>query len=422
MLLNILKTFNGALFYVFTILYLYQMIYTVVGLLVKSKTPPKPSKLHRFAVMIAARNEEVVIGNLIDSIKNQSYPEELVDIYVIADNCTDNTASVSREHGANVIERHNLEVIGKGHAMDYAFSLMKKEGIRDNYDGFFIFDADNLLDSSYIAEMNKIFDMGYLAVTSYRNSKNFGDNWISAGYSTWFLREARYLNKPRMLFKTSCAISGTGFLISKEIVDKYDGWKFFLLTEDLEFNSNCAIENITIGYCENAVFYDEQPTKFRQSWNQRLRWVKGTYQVLTRYSWKLFKGMFSGKKFAKFDIFMSLAPGSLLTLLTVLVNVSCILATMLLEIRNPQLVISTAMQSITSTLTSFYLLFILMAILTMITEYKRIKLPFWKRIFYCFTFPLYVFTYIPIAVVALFKKVKWTPIRHNVNKSVKDLQ
>ena len=63
------------------------------------------------------------------------------------------------------------------------------------------------------------FSDGYQIVTSYRNSKNYGDNWISAGYALWFLRESRYLNHARFLLGTSCAVSGTGFLFSRRVLE-----------------------------------------------------------------------------------------------------------------------------------------------------------------------------------------------------------
>ena len=99
------------------------------------------------------------------------------------------------------------------------------------YDGYFVFDADNLLDPQYISQMNKVFSSGARAVTSYRNSKNFGDNWITAGYGLWFLRESEYLNRPRDVLGTSCAVSGTGFLFSQQLLEELGGWNYFLLTE-----------------------------------------------------------------------------------------------------------------------------------------------------------------------------------------------
>lgn len=149
---------------------------------------------------------------------------------MVADNCTDNTAEISRQHGAIVYERFNNILVGKGYAMDYVFNKIKDEqGDYTCYDGYFVFDADNVIDVNYVMEMNKVFDSGYKVVTSYRNSKNYDTNWITAGYSLWFIREAKYLNNPRMMIKTSCAVSGTGYLVDSSIIKKNeDGSVIFL--------------------------------------------------------------------------------------------------------------------------------------------------------------------------------------------------
>ena len=75
------------------------VIYTIIGLFTTRKFKPT-DKLHKYAIVIAARNEEKVIGNLLDSIKNQDYPSEYLDVFVVADNCTDETARIVREKGA----------------------------------------------------------------------------------------------------------------------------------------------------------------------------------------------------------------------------------------------------------------------------------------------------------------------------------
>ena len=131
--------------------------------------------------------------------------------------------------------------------------------------------------------MNTVFDNGYALVTSYRNSKNYSDNWITSGYGLWFLREARYLNNARMILGSSCLVSGTGFLVHKDIINRNNGWNCFLLTEDIQFSTENIIRGDKIGYCADAMFYDEQPVRFIDSWNQRLRWSKGFYQVFFRY-------------------------------------------------------------------------------------------------------------------------------------------
>ena len=229
--------FNCVISVVFTLCYAYQFFYIFVGLLKKPKKF-EASAQHRFAVVVSARNESSVIGNLIASIRSQNYPRELVDIFIIADNCTDNTAEIARSAGAIVYERFNKEQVGKGYALDRMFNIIETEYADKNYEGYIIFDADNVLDPNYIAEMNKVFDNGYRIITSYRNSKNYDTNWITAGYSLWFLREAKYLNNARMQLGTSCAISGTGFLVSADVIRENNGWIHHLLTEDIEFTTD----------------------------------------------------------------------------------------------------------------------------------------------------------------------------------------
>ena len=293
-MLSFINAFNLSLFILFTVLYSYQIFYAFVALFHKVRPTPPASRNHRYAVLIAARNESSVIAELIDSIQKQKYPKELLDIFVVADNCTDNTADVARRAGAIVYERHNTVQVGKGYALDYILKLIAQDYGEDAYEGFFVFDADNLLDENYVAEMNKLFDRGYRVLTSYRNSKNYDSNWLSAGYSLWFLREAKYLNNPRMILGTSCAISGTGFLVHNDIIKKNHGWKHHLLTEDIEFSIDSVIQGEKIGYCGTAKVYDEQPRTWEQSWNQRLRWSKGFYQVFARYGGRLVKGFVKG--------------------------------------------------------------------------------------------------------------------------------
>lgn len=405
---------NCIISILFTLCYAYQFFYLFVGLL-KKPIKYKAERQHRYAAVISARNESKVIGNLIASIKNQNYPGELVGIFVIADNCTDNTAETARNAGAVVYERFNKELVGKGYALDWFFDILKKTN-ENKYDAFIIFDADNILEPNFIAEMNSVFDNGYRIITSYRNSKNYGENWLSAGYSLWFLREARYLNNARMLLNTSCAISGTGFLISSDIISKNGGWVHHLLTEDIEFTTDSVISGEKIGYCANAILYDEQPTKMKQSYIQRLRWAKGFYQVFRSYGTRLVKGIFNGS-FSCYDMLMTLMPAMLLTLISVVCNVIAIPIGILYN--SPQLPL--LLKTLLHTFAGFYAMFFVIGTVTTITEWKQIHCSNVKKILYLFTFPLFMLTYIPISIVALFKKVKWEPIQHSVSKSFADI-
>ncbi len=407
--------FNCVISVVFTLCYAYQFFYIFVGLLKKPKKF-EASAQHRFAVVVSARNESSVIGNLIASIRSQNYPRELVDIFIIADNCTDNTAEIARSAGAIVYERFNKEQVGKGYALDRMFNIIETEYADKNYEGYIIFDADNVLDPNYIAEMNKVFDNGYRIITSYRNSKNYDTNWITAGYSLWFLREAKYLNNARMQLGTSCAISGTGFLVSADVIRENNGWIHHLLTEDIEFTTDSIIHGEKIGYCADAILYDEQPTKFSQSYTQRLRWAKGFYQVFKNYGAKLVKGVFKGS-FSCFDMLMTIMPAMLLTLISIAINIIAIP----IGIANHSDELMTLVSLLVKTVANFYGMFFLLGLITTITEAEQIHCSKPKRILYLFTFPLFMLTYVPIAIVALFRKIEWKPINHSVSKSLTEI-
>lgn len=238
--------FNTFIFIFFTIAFFYQIAYIVVVFMRGTVRFRSAKKQHSFAFMIAAHNEEAVIAQLIDSIKKQRYPQDLIDIFVVADACTDRTAEVARAAGATVFERQDLARRGKSWVLDYGFNRVLRE-YPDKHEGFFVFDADNLLSRDYVKVMNDAFDAGFLVLTSYRNSKNFDSSWISAANATWFLREAKYLNNARMLLGTTCAISGSGWLVSTRIVRGMGGWGFHFLTEDIQFATFCAANHIRIG-------------------------------------------------------------------------------------------------------------------------------------------------------------------------------
>ena len=419
--ISFVDIFNFCVFITFTICYTYQLYYVLVVL---SRKPKQlvAKKNHRYAVVVSARNESAVIGDLIHSIKVQNYPTELIDVFVIADNCTDNTADVAREAGAIVFKRFNTEQVGKGYALDYGFKIIRSQYADRGYEAYFVFDADNVLDVNYFREMNKTFDNGAKASTSYRNSKNYDSNWISAGYAVWFLREAKFLNQARLTLNTSCAVSGTGFFIAADIIEKNDGWRWHLLTEDIEFSANSILEGIRIAYTPTAVLYDEQPVTFRDSWNQRFRWAKGFYQVFWHYGARLAKGIVTnpkGSRFACYDMLMTIAPGMLLTIISVTFN-AIIIALAAAGMMSTGVMVASSVSSICFCLMNYLVFMFMFGVLTTFVEWDSIHSTTAKKIRYMFTFPFFMLTYVPIALVALVKKCNWKPIKHSINVDVQE--
>lgn len=291
-----MKVIYAVIGTIFSAVVIYKKAYILIGLFFTRKFKPAKHN-HKYAVVIAARNEEPVIGNLLDSIAKQDYPSDLVTVFVVADNCTDNTARIARAHGAICYERFDPDHRTKGFALQFLFDRIGEDYGRMSFEGYFVFDADNLLKSDYISRMNDSFDAGEKIITSYRNTKNFDESWVASTYALHWLRSIRANHRARSVLRLATNIQGTGFLFSNEIVR--DGWKYTSLTEDRALTADAVAQGYGITYNDAAEFYDEQPTNLKIALRQRTRWSKGHLQAFAQTGPYLFINVFFGKLFIK---------------------------------------------------------------------------------------------------------------------------
>jgi cellulose synthase/poly-beta-1,6-N-acetylglucosamine synthase-like glycosyltransferase len=271
-------------------------------------------KQHTFAMFVAAHNEQSVIGNMVESLSSLNYDRELYDIYVIADNCTDSTAEVARGAGAIVLERENEIAKGKGYALDWAFNAVF-EGERD-YDAVCVFDADNIVNSEFLNQMNIRLCQGYEAVQGYIETKNPYDTWITASYAITFSCINKLYQTARYNIGFPNQLSGTGFAIKTGILKEY-GWGATCLAEDMEFTMKLMLNNVLVGWSEKAVVYDEKPLTLSQSWKQRTRWMQGHVDVASRFIPALAKKLVKEKYIHFFDCIVYLIQPMLLIVLAI---------------------------------------------------------------------------------------------------------
>lgn len=282
----------------------------------KSATRHEPSK--SFAVLIAAHNEEKVVGALIENLLKLNYPRELFDVFVICDNCTDGTADIARRYpGVIACERANKHQRGKGFAIEW---MLKELWNRSrHYDGVVMLDADNLVESDFLLHMNNSLCDGHKVIQGYLDTKNPEDSWITAAYGItyWFCN--RLWQLPRTRLGMANFLGGTGMCFDSDLL-KEMGWGATSLVEDLEFTVRCVQRGIypTMNY--DAKVYDEKPLTFRASARQRLRWMQGHFSVARRYFFPLLWSSIKERNLAKFDTALytvtvyNVLIGSLLTL------------------------------------------------------------------------------------------------------------
>ncbi|MEG6572292.1 glycosyltransferase family 2 protein [[Clostridium] cellulosi] len=392
-----------------TIFCLYQVVIALAGLHKDKKFAPSTKK-RRFAAIIAARNEEAVIENLIESLKRQNYPRDLFDIIVVADNCTDNTAKIAEKAGAIVYERFNKAKVGKGFVLQFAFKKIFEE--RDIYDAFCIFDADNVVDRNFFNEMNKAIDAGYEVAQGYRDMKNPYDSWVAGGHSLFYWMENRFFNSARSLLGLSATINGTGFMVTSDLI-KEIGYNTVTCTEDIEFTIQSVLSGRCVGWVPDAKVYDEQPVVLSQSMRQRLRWTNGLIQCFWRYIGPLSKKVIDRPDWVSIDLFMYLMsfPAMIFGMLSAVMSFFFVF----FRIFDPM-----------GNLINFFFLgvgtfigFWLIGLLTLITENKLTK----DMITSVLAYPIFNILWVAIYVMCLFKKkVEWKPIIHMRNISITDIE
>ena len=469
---------NNIIGNIISILVIYKILYFIIGIFFTRKFK-KAKKMHKYGICIAARNEEKVIGNLLDSIYKQNYPKDKYQVFVVADNCTDKTAKVAKSKGAIVYERFNNKEKTKGYALKYLFNKIEDDYKTDSFEGYFIFDADNLLKEDYLSKMNDAFDEGCKIITSYRNTKNFDENWISSTYAIHWIRSIRIHHRARSVLRLATNIQGTGFLFSNEIVK--NGWKYTSLTEDRALTADAVAQGYQITYQNEAEFYDEQPTNLKVALRQRLRWARGHLEAFIESGPYLFLNIFLGKgyiktnwgkkdkekklskriiesirhRIASYDTLIQLTPLPVINLFRWLIfsvilysfytyqyGINGIntfvgknfLSNLIANITNINVNIGPGFKAVFIGLLltilfkliiriGEYLSNILMAIYIFIIERKRIKkMSFKKKVLFTLTWPTFDIIEIYAKYIAVFKKVEWIPTPHDSKITIDNIK
>ncbi|KIL38914.1 glycosyl transferase family 2 [Gordoniibacillus kamchatkensis] len=294
----------------------YQLLLTFFGWRRPARKPrQEPQK--SFAVLVAAHNEEQVVGALLENLKHLDYPKELYDVFVICDNCSDRTADIARSHGVYAMERRNLNLRGKGYAIEWMLKELWKRPRQ--YDAVVMFDADNLVSPDYLQHMNDELCAGSRVIQAYLDTKNPNDSWVTAAYAITYWYCNRLWQLPRSNLKMANFLGGTGMCFESALL-KEMGWGATSLVEDLEFTMRCVKRGINPVFNYDAKVYDEKPLTFKASARQRLRWMQGHFDVARRYFFPLLWAGIKERNLAKIDSALYAANvyvlfiGSILTL------------------------------------------------------------------------------------------------------------
>lgn len=408
--MEFLYIIQEALVWIITIFWVYQFVISICSLINFKEKPLLEEKTNRFMAIIPAHNEEAVVENLIMSLQKQDYPKDFYDIYVIADNCTDNTAKIAKKAGAIVYERFDSMHKTKGAALKWFLGQKIEEDAP--YDAFCVFDADNIVDVNFLKNMNKKLCQGETVVQGYRDIKNPTDSWVTAGYAIFYWTMNRFYHLARYNIGLSPLINGTGFMVRFDQI-KPEGWNTVTLTEDIEFSLKQIIKGEKLGWARDAIVYDEQPVGFKQSWSQRSRWTVGHIQCIEEYTGKLATAVKEKKTVMNFDGLLYIVgsiPMFVITILLLLINAGLYLGH---GLTGMELLMNYARYIIPT-----FFLPILTAILIMKIEHKQVK-PMVKGLL---CYPLFLGSWLVINFKCLFKRnTKWEKIEHVRNIKINEV-
>lgn len=379
----------------------FSLYYLVMCLFFFKKTAPTVhyAPQLKFACLVAARNEEAVIGNLIGSLKAQDYPQELIEVYVIPNNCTDNTEQAARTAGAAIIRPKGV-VKKKGDALYFAVrELLPREDI----DCFMIFDADNIADRNYLKAMNDAFMSGAQVTKSRIESKNPYDSWVSGCYGLYYNIFNKFFNESRSRLGLSPKLIGTGLGIKREVLLEMGGWNTETIAEDTEFNADCVIEGYRVYWVPDAVTYDETPDSFRVSLKQRKRWIAGIMAVANKSLGDIFYEALKGLRVRQ------------------LIDMAMILIMPYIQVLSPLPLVVMAISRLSegtlpdalpivmlSLLLSYAGVSLFALVLAILSPYKTRSIA--SSIL---MFPVFTLSWMPLCIAALMtKSSSWEPIRH----------
>ena len=386
----------------------------------KQKELPDSPKTNRYTILIPARNESRVIEGLLKSIKNQTYPQELIDTYVMVTSSEDPTIEICKRYNVKKVVVVPPNLNSKGKTLDICLKEIMKEN-PDYYQAHFIIDADNVLADNFIEKMNNVYNQGYKISMGRRTNKSWNDGLVSNSSFLTFTYVNTLNNKFRTRFGSNITISGSGFYVANDLVKGWGGWPFHSITEDYEITKWSILNDIKGYYCEAALIADEQLTKMKPSKTQRLRWIKGHNEIDSRDNGKLMKQIFTpGTKnlFFKLDYMFSLVP-----VLFMLVGLAAFFlysgVIMIISLCMASQVWLIALSYMLKTFFALYGILLLHTSLGLIGDRDIIKLSFWKKVALFFYYPYFMWSWVPVYAKSFFvKKVVWTQTEHKLTKEV----
>lgn len=301
----------------------YLLLLTGTAWLASARTLlPAGGPTQRFLILIPAHNEEELLPSLLQNLNKLDYPRSLYQVHVVADNCTDKTAELARQHGAVAHERTNHELRGKGYALQWL--LQQISDAQTPHDAIVILDADSIVSENFLRVMDARLARGERAIQAYYAVRD-PDRSRSVSLRYAALAVLHYLRpQGRMVLGGSAGLKGNGMVFKAELLRSHE-WSASL-TEDIEFHMGLVLAGERVTFAPDAIVWAEMPNTLEDSHTQNVRWERGRMEMIRHYVPQLMQQAWTRQSFVLFDAAMEqlippfsiLAGGSLVSFVAAL--------------------------------------------------------------------------------------------------------
>lgn len=256
---------------------LYLLLITIAPFIIRKSKKHTPEGKKKFAIIIPAHNEQKVIDATLRSAKQVSYPSDLFDVIVVADNCTDRTAKIALSAGAIVFERFDSERRGKGYVLNWIIPQVLER--LPKYEACVFVDADSVIKPNFLDEMNISLHRGHRIIQSSDLVLDNNNSWrVQLMLIAFALQNyVRPLGKTRLGFSTP--LKGNGMCFSSDVLRTMK-WDEGSLGEDLDMGLELIRQGEKIHFNPDAVVYAIMPTNASSAATQRVRWEGGRFVSL----------------------------------------------------------------------------------------------------------------------------------------------
>jgi cellulose synthase/poly-beta-1,6-N-acetylglucosamine synthase-like glycosyltransferase len=274
--------------------FLFLLATSLAAIFASRRESPPADPTAKILIVIPAHDEETGVSTTVRSCLESNYPASLFGVTVIADNCTDRTAALARDAGAQVVERFDDLKKSKGYAIEYLLESLGRSGELDSLNAVVIVDADTTIDPTLLRSFDQALAEGHDWIQAYYTVANPDQSWRTRlmTYALSLFNGVMPIGQNAL--GSSAGFKGNGMCFSTRGLRRVP-WKSYGLVEDMEYSWNLRTAGEKVIFLPRAVVYGAMlGSGGTAAANQRRRWEYGRAEIRNRFLGRMLRSSHLG--------------------------------------------------------------------------------------------------------------------------------